>query len=114
MFILINNMNLSLYKKCPLCRKEDNFIILNIKIVSNDVCCICLDHYNNKVCQCKSCKNIYHIECIKQIKNDINNNVQQVSNVSNNISYLDTCLCKLFHVMIFSLVGYLWIIVLNT
>jgi len=105
-------MDLSLYKKCPICRKNDDFTILNTNIVNDNVCCICLDEYDNNICQCKYCKNIYHVECIKQIKNNhntiyvnIRNNLQEVPN--NICYYLETCLCRVFHVIVFTLVSYL-------
>ena len=94
-------MNLSLYKICPLCRRQNYFNIIDIEIINNDECIICYDNLDTNICQCKTCKNIFHIECIKQIKNNNENlieiqtdfeNLNNIENISNNIC---NNLCKL-------------------
>jgi len=72
---------LLLERKCPLCREIKNYIKIDLEINNNDdVCCICLEEYNNYICQCNNCKNIFHINCIQNI-NDTStyNNMQRIN-----------------------------------
>ena len=107
-------MNLSLFRKCPLCRKIKNYNIIDVKIIIDDVCSICLDDLNDNICKCNYCKNVFHIECIKQIKHNNSNNIEinnNIEDVPNNIcNYLKICLCKLIHIIVYVIIFCLFVI----
>lgn len=123
-------MFFSLYKKCPLCRKIEKMSniskdIIEINIFNDDICCICLENYDNNICQCNNCKNIFHINCIKNIKeNNISsydvlhiNSTDEFINLNNQISNnfftkLKICIYNILYIFYIFIISYIFFVII--
>jgi hypothetical protein len=110
-------MTYSLIKKCPLCREVESYIIINksinlINTIDNN-CCICFDEFDNNICQCPNCKNIFHTECIESIISNTNNYPNtSLSSLCDILHIIFYCLCEVLHIICICFFVYLFMIII--